>query len=130
MANSAIEGMLDEKIKKRICDNLVKLKQSTDSNIKWTKRAEKLFWILCEYDHAHAPSNWEEEYYHEKYTFEWTEWIFQEKKYNSTEDAPYEKCFIDQIIDLSEKEDNLERAVSQWGIISEMLFDPFNRYMN
>ncbi|AYV76137.1 MAG: hypothetical protein Terrestrivirus4_185 [Terrestrivirus sp.] len=43
---------------------------------------KELALALTKYDYNGAPSNWEQQYNHEKVIMHWTEWAFTEENYN------------------------------------------------
>jgi hypothetical protein len=85
--------------------------KTQNSDFKPTTDTEKLFWILCEYDHCHAPSNWDPEFKHWNSIASWVEWF--------TEEEPNQ---ILKIIKLYEKNKNGSKSLSQWGELSEKIF--------
>jgi hypothetical protein len=78
---------------------------------KFSENEEKLFWILCEYDHAHAPSNWEGDQKHANVIADWTKWFKEEK--------PEE---INPILLLRVQTGNRNEELAQWGEISNHIF--------
>jgi hypothetical protein len=79
----------------------------------------KLFWILCRYDFAHAPSNWEPEYKHQ-------ESILGFEKYMNQKKPKLSRKILRLVENMSEEE--LTTSVSQGGKISEMLYDCMINY--
>ena len=74
IGNSPVSGFLSTEKKEAIKVELEKWKFRNDQ-FKSTVETDKLFWILCEYDHSNAPSNWEIENEHWNSICCWVKWF-------------------------------------------------------
>jgi hypothetical protein len=111
MGESPVSEYLTKEQKEKIEVGLCQWKVN-HPEFKPTEDTDKLFWILCEYDHCHAPSNWKDEYKHWDTIADWTKWFI--KKHPKK---------MRKIFRMREKTKNDDRELCQGGSISNYLYE-------
>jgi hypothetical protein len=114
--NSPVEDYLTKEQKERIEVGLCQWKVS-HPKFKPTEESDKLFWILCEYDHCHAPSNWEEDNEQWNTIAKWTEWFI--KKHPKK---------MKKIFRMREQTGNNNKELCQGGLISDYLYEYMDEF--
>jgi hypothetical protein len=87
----------------------------------WNNDQQELVYILAEYDHAHAPSNWEPKYRQEHYIVGWAADLY-----------PRDRQLVDKLLCAWKATSNSAQKAArcgQWGNISNLLFEEMMNYM-